>query len=619
MPFHQTHASIDGCALPPPLSAAPELCDRIPHTKDTAASSKISLSDDGASRTDVSSQRTRDSIDIAKLEPYFANTNASVQRIPFAQLLLAHIGAALTLFLATTDATIVSTSLPTIVADLKGAQNQYSWVGVAYLLTQTAFQPLYGRFSDLLGRKTVLYSSVAIFMLGSLLCGLAPTLVWLCIFRALAGVGAGGIVSSVWMITSELVEEEKRAKWSQALSVTWSASALAGPLLGGVFSDGGGMHVTWRWAFYITIPIGSVAFVILYFSLRNVTLRQAAGVTWAEMWTKFDFIGLIAFMGGTVSVILGFSFSSEAGWASPSTLVPLLVGFTVLVIGSVYEMRTKRDPLFPASMFSDVRIAVILIISFLHNFAFNAGTFYLALYYQARRFPPAAVNGSNALHAGLRMLPYSLGSSLASMPAAWFIGYCHRSKKTTRGAEIIVSLGLAISLMITLGDQSSFALQVVSPLVAGIGIGMLFHAPYQILTKALGPEDISSATSAFFLVRFTGSTTGLAVAGAIFTSRLLSSPPTGFAFPSSGPSVDLRYLAQIEPLELRQAVLKVVSVAIKSIWIACTPCLGVSFLLSVLVQIRPRTPDSLSFDPAHCSSAVVKGQEVPSEKKLSEP
>ncbi|KAF5375144.1 hypothetical protein D9758_000066 [Tetrapyrgos nigripes] len=152
------------------------------------------------------------------------------------RLLLAHIGAALTLFLATTDATIVSTSLPSISSDLNATESQYTWVGVSYLLTQTAFQPLYGKISDLIGRKILLHVSIIIFAIGSLLCGLATTINMLIASRALAGIGGGGIVSCVWVITSEIVEERKRAKWSQALSITWSCSAVAGPLLGGLFS-----------------------------------------------------------------------------------------------------------------------------------------------------------------------------------------------------------------------------------------------------------------------------------------------------------------------------------------------------------------------------------------------
>ncbi|PAV21863.1 MFS general substrate transporter [Pyrrhoderma noxium] len=501
------------------------------------------------------------------------------ESLSFLRLLLAHIGAALALFLATTDATIVSTSLPTIIANLNASQNQYPWVGVSYAVSQTALQPLYGQFSDLLGRKIVLFGSISMFMIGSLLCGTASDYVLLCVYRAVAGMGGGGIVSSVWLITAELVAEEQRAKWSQALSVTWSASAVAGPLLGGVFSDSTGL-LSWRWAFFINLPIATVAAVLLFFSLKDVPLRPAKGVTWRKLWNNFDLLGLILFMSGTVGLVLGFSFSSQFGWNAPATLVPLVLGFLILIIGYFYEKHTNRDALFPSRMLNNVTVGTILIISFLHNFAFNAGTFFLALYYQA-------VNGSSALEAGLRMLPYSLGSSLASMPTAWFIAAYQCRTKTTAGQKIVIIIGLAIAtigfgLLTALSNNTPTTLQEIAPLIAGIGIGMLFHSPYQVLTKALHPEDIASATSAFFLVRFTGATCGLAVASAVFNERLALSDYAELL--GSAASIDLRSLAKLRPIAVREDVLKTVASAIQFIWIVCTPCLGVGLLISPLIK-----------------------------------
>jgi len=233
-------------------------------------------------------------------------------------------------------------------------------------------------------------------------------------------------------------------------------------------------------------------------------------------------------------------------------------------------------------MFRNLSVGVILIIAFLHNFAFNAGTYFLALYYQA-------VDGTTALEAGMRMLTYSLGSSLASIPVAWFIGWKMRRTKTTIGQKIVITLGLSIStigfgLMIMLNEHTSVARQELAPLLAGIGIGMLFHAPYQVLTIALGPKGIACATSAFFLVRFTGSTCGLAVASAIFNGQLSSSGNAGVLISSSGSSIDLRALSHLQPLALRQEVLRSVAKAIQSIWMVCTPCLGFAILISPLIR-----------------------------------
>ncbi|KDQ59941.1 hypothetical protein JAAARDRAFT_153996 [Jaapia argillacea MUCL 33604] len=498
------------------------------------------------------------------------------------RLFIAHAGAALTLFLATTDATVVSTSLPTIVGDLHASQTQYTWVAVAYLLTQTAFQPLYGRVSDIVGRKTILYSSMMIFATGSLLCGIAKNIMWLILARGLAGVGGGGIVSAVWVITAEIVPVRDRAKWSQALSVTWSCSAIAGPVLGGIFSSTHSRVVNWRWIFYLNLPVCLIAFLILEFSLHHVRLPTLKARSWSELKRTFDFFGLLLFMSGTSCIIIGLSFAPVHGWISPSTLCLMIVGSVFLLVGTWYEMRTKREALFPQAVFRSVTGGAVLIVSFLHNFAFNAGTFYLALYLQV-------ANGLSPIQAGFMMLPYSLGSSLASLPAAWFIGYWQRRTKDTSGQKWVISVGLMIStlgfgLLNLLRDQSPKSMQIAFPLVAGVGIGMLFHAPYQVFTRAIDPKDIAAGTSAFFLTRFTGATVGLAVAGAIFSLRLPHMLPQGLTLTSPASGIDLASLQSLQPPPLKAEALRAVALSVRTIWTVCTPCLGFATLISCFIR-----------------------------------
>lgn len=508
------------------------------------------------------------------------------------RLLFVHIGAAMALFLATTDATIVSTSLPTIASDLAASQSQYTWVGVAYMLTQTAFQPLYGKLSDLMGRKNILYGSMLIFSIGSLLCGAAHSIEGLILARALAGIGGGGIVSSVWVLTSEIVEPRSRAKWSLALSVTWSCSAIAGPLLGGLFSSGASTTFNWRWAFYLNLPVCFVALVLITSSLRNIRFGRAKCASWHALAQRFDFVGLLLFMAGTGCLTVGFSFAMDVGWNSPSTLSFVISGPLVLVLGGFYEVHTKRDALFPPSAFKDLTVVIILVITFLHNFAFNAGTFYLALYFQA-------VYGLTPLDAGIQMLPYSLGSSLASMPAAWLIGHLQKKTGDTNGQKWIITMGLFISsvgfgLLTLLDDMTTPALQIILPLTAGIGIGMLFHAPYQVFARALDPATLATGTSAFFLVRFTGATIGLAVAGLVYNETLMRGMPATYWIEAS-PSIDWSSLQFIEPTSLRSEVLHAVAVAIKMIWVVCTPLLGLAFLISLFTK-------RFSIEDADCNS-----------------
>lgn len=452
------------------------------------------------------------------------------------------------------------------------------------MLTQTALQPLYGRISNLVGRKNVLYCSLFIFATGSLLCGAARSINWLIAARALAGIGGGGIVSAVWVLTAEIVEVKHRAKWSQALSVTWSCSAVAGPLIGGSFS-GEESSASWRWGFYINLPICVIAFFILALSLRGVKSVQPTEASWVTLAKKFDFPGLILFMAGTSCIVIGFSFANEAGWLAVSTLLLISLGLLVLLSGGIYEKYTTRECLFPPTMFKDPTAVIILVITFLHQVTFISGTFYLALFYQA-------VIGSTPLEAGIKMLPYSLGSSLASMPAAWIIGYLQRKTHDTSGQKWIISAGLLISsigfgVLNLLNESSPILVQVIYPLIAGIGLGMLFHAPYQVFCKTLNPQELATGTSAFFLVRFTGATIGLAVAGMIFFARAAPRLPLAITSHGSIASIDYSDIRNIQPPAMRMRVLQIISTSIQTIWSVWTPCLGLAFLLTFGLRTMP--------------------------------
>ncbi|KAJ3783791.1 MFS general substrate transporter [Lentinula aff. detonsa] len=502
--------------------------------------------------------------------------------LSFLRLLSAHIGAALTLFLATTDATIVSTSLPSIAADLEASESQYTWVGVAYLLTQTAFQPLYGRISDIVGRMNLLYSSIAIFALGSLLCAVSQNIEMLIASRALAGIGGGGIVSCVWVITAEIVEMRQRAKWSQALSITWSCSAVAGPLLGGLFSGSRTSSVNWRWCFYLNLPLCLIGFLILVGALRDVRLDPPADASYALV-QRFDFGGLLLFMGGTCCIVVGFSFASTNGWKSPITIVLIILGLLILV--------------------------TILVIVFLHNAAFNAGTFYLALFYQA-------ADGYSPLEAGIQMLPYSLGASLASLPTAWFISWWQKRRRDTGGQNLVISFGFLISalgfaLLNLLSEDSRMVFQDVFPLLAGIGMGILFHPPYQVFGRAFKSSELATCTSAFFLVRFTGATVGLAVAGAVFDARMASQITSNMDI-NLDSSIDFSTLKYIQPLSLRAEVLHIVSTSIQTVWIVCTPLLGVAFLMSFLLKKFTIEEEEVSLD----DKATTTDEKIPAEENV---
>ncbi|KAG9042972.1 hypothetical protein FS837_010187 [Tulasnella sp. UAMH 9824] len=463
------------------------------------------------------------------------------------QLLLIHFALGLALFLATTDVHLVATSLPTIASELPGPSNLYTWVGVAYILPQTVLQPLWGKMADITGRKSMM---------------------WLVIARGVSGAGAGGVVPMVWIITGEVVPTEDRAKWSDTLTCVWAASALAGPLLGGVFSE----SVSWRWGFWINAPVCVLAALLLLVFLRD-ELPGNDPRPWKTQLLDLNYAGLGLLVSGTSAMLVGFSEASSFGWDKPSPIALLVVGACLLVLACVQETYTKKTRFIPPGIFAKTG-AILSFGSFFQTFAFTSATFYLALFFQA-------VTGASAIQAGFLLLPFSLGSALISLVANLYI-----RKKGDPKHMVILGFGisaLGYGLMILLNETSCKFMTVSIPLIAGLGMGLLFRSPFAAMENALPEKDRAPMTACFFLVRFIGTSVGLAAAGAIFDTRVQQTMPIGFTIDTTG-SVDWRALVKIADPELRTQVLAAVSAAVSLIWVLCTPLLSISCLLSFFID-----------------------------------
>ncbi|KAG9104627.1 hypothetical protein FRC06_000773 [Ceratobasidium sp. 370] len=533
------------------MSPAPSIAPSLSSRASTPTLAVSQLPDDklGDARSEVSV-----TVSVAHLVPSDVESNAaSPNELSVGRLFVIHAALAVCLFLAITDTTIVSTSLPTISAELDGSTAQYSWVGVSYLLTQTIFQPIYGQFTIMFGRKNM---------------------TWLVVARALQGVGGGGIVTLVWVILDEVAPAKTRHRWNAALTVVWSASALAGPLLGGVFSD----LVSWRWAFYINLPVGCVALMAAVLSLSAWQEAPCSKLSTYDLLATFDWVGLVLLVGGTAALVFGFIFATAEGWTAKITLVLLGVGAVMLTLGAIYESGVLGEPwsadpkhaLVAPRLLRTRTTGIILVFSFFQTMSFNAGTFYLALYYQA-------VHGSSALLAGLELLPYTLGSSLVSL-----IGFYVTEK--TKAHNAIIRVGLAImatgfGLMTLLNESSNIVMQALIPLVAGFGVGLLLKTPATALASAMQGYGTPAVTGGLFLVRFIGASSGVSVGGAIYESRLAATLPAEFDLNISAPTFDYRLLTTLEPESLRTEVVQAVSQSISAIWMVCTPCLAIGFLV----------------------------------------
>lgn len=483
-------------------------------------------------------------------------------------ILLVFVSLMLGMFLASLDQTIVATALPTIVGELGGLEH-LSWVVTSYLLTSTASSPLYGKLSDLYGRKLMFQTAITVFLAGSVLSGIAQSMGQLIAFRAVQGMGAGGLIVMSQTIIGDILSPRERGRYQGYMGSVFAVSSISGPLLGGFFVD----NLSWRWVFYINLPIGLLALLATARFLHLPARRREHSV---------DYLGAALLVSGVSAALLVTVWGGEQyAWGSPQ-IIGLAVAAVVLLGLFLFQEKRAEEPILSLRLFRNRVFTITSSGGFIVGLAMFGGIVFLPLFLQV-------VIGVSATNSGLLLVPLMAGMLTTSIVTGRRISAHGRYKRYPIAGMATAAIGLF--LFSTMGPETSLVTASAFMLVFGAGLGLTMQVLVIAVQNAVSLEDLGTATSTTTFFRSLGGSFGTALFGAVMSSRLTTE--IGRLLPGVEESVPVgdltgspALIAQL-PDQIREPLIQAFANSITDVFLVAIPFAVIALLL---VLILPELP-----------------------------
>ena len=406
-------------------------------------------------------------------------------------------------FLAALDVTIITTALPTISEDFHSTAG-YTWIGSAFLLANSASIPSWGKVSDIFGRKPMLLFANIVFMVGSLVAALSNSIGMLIAARAVQGIGGGGLIILVNIVIGDLFSLRSRGAFYGMVGGVWAIASSIGPIIGGAFTQ----KVTWRWCFYINLPLDGLAFFILLFFLDIKTPRTPV----LEGLKAIDWVGSLTIVGGTLMFLFGLQYGGvTAPWSSALVVCLLVFGVVLWAAFGFWEWKFAIYPIMPMGIFSSVSKAAALGVTFFHGFVFISSSYYLPLYFQA-------IRGAAPIQSGVDLLPTAISLAISSIACGVWIKKVGTFLPPIYFGMFMMTLGFG--LFIDFNATSSWPKLIIYQIIAGLGIGPVFQAPIIALQAHINPRDIGTATATLGFVRQLATSTSVVIGEVVFQNQM---------------------------------------------------------------------------------------------------